>query len=690
MDPVTLGMAKTDARKRYAPKKGVITPEVFGAAGDVEYLSAASISPGTAVLSASRDFTAADVGKIVVVQDAGQTVTYSTTASASATSGATSISVTSYIPRGYYRIGGVRYFVNQCQGTAAPYIAQLASALTAPVASAAAIQSDSNLVTTIASVSSGDAVLAHASTYGCTGKTVVIGTDDTDAVQDFLDDDTGAIKYFAGTYLCPSGVTLTVPSRIFGHGGYIGDGGPFPRIASGIVVTSPTATGLAVNGSGHALEGFGILNIGTEPTAGAGIDISIGHAVSADNLTVAGFYDGWHWTGCYWQMNSCNVYDWVNNGLYVRNSTASSDTYDHGDFGVFNSVFSNVYRQGMSRKAIRWESGGGIRLVGGKINARGQTGNSRGNVLARGIDIAPAAYTADLQVTGMNIANTYDGAIVLHNETSGSGGMSDLNITGNLINVTYYHETSAQSYPAMGVVVDGFAGSNWNTFRGLIIGANTFQGLQGSDIFLRNVNGVHVAPNVHFFSARTDPVIKIDSGINSGSASATHITVDRQSYAWSQGSGQYGMAFTAIEDKRNNDVYNRGVTEHDYGRAVRIAAKDTDFSLWQLGLWGNSTSGNAARVTLELSGQTADGEVYVRQDRVLLRAINSTTHTVTSIGDDIAAGTGALTVTWDVSTDATKLALKVKIPASATGVTAGLRARLRIEGGVQTVYQFAS
>ncbi len=132
------------------------------------------------------------------------------------------------------------------------------------------------------------------------------------------------------------------------------------------------------------------------------------------------------------------------------------------------------------------------------------------------------------------------------------------------------------------------------------------------------------------------------------------------------------------------------VTTHVYSRSARMTADNVDFNLWLVDLWGDSTSGNAARVILEIIGQTANVPVFIRRQRLMLWAINSTAHTVSTIGTGIAGRTGVLAVTLDVTTDLTKLVAKVKIQSGGSATATGLRASLKMEGGVQTVFQYAS
>ena len=656
---------------------GAITPEMFGAKGNLRTVHvAASMAKGSTTLTcASAGFTNADVGKTVVVDRAGAGGAGSALTTASASAGATSLTLDTYVPRGRYRLGDELITVQSTVGSG-PYTATV-SALASAAASGTALKSAGKLVTTIASVSGGVATLAAPAAFVVTNVTIRYGNDDTTAVQACLDAAGTQVRLLTGSYLTPNGVTASKPQHIVGGGGsLVGSGANSHQVTSGLYVTGATAVGLSVTASGVAVNDVGLVYIGAQAqSAGGGFQTVKAHNTVLNGVTAAGFRDNYIWSGCYWTMTGCRSYDWTRYGVLVRNDVADIDTWDHADFGIVNCVLSGWNSVGDMDSAIRWECGGGLRVIGCKINARGQTGNASGAVLKRGIDIAVAdgTYLTDIIINGTSIANCYDASIWVGQQTVGAGsGLSCLSVTNCQINANYSYQGSV----GRGVVLHGSDSAHWNAVRGSLITLNNFSNNYGENIYMDNVNGVAIGENLHHNCARGGvniPLINID-GTGTGSSTARNISVEPQVVSWNEGTSPASV--DRIRDYRRTNISTRGITRHHYEKSVHLTANAPQ-NLWHFDVWTNFERGNAGSFVLELAGNLATQDpVFLRHERAFTVVKDTNQVQLTAIGTDVTAGAVVLTVTYTTATVG-RVLIAVAVP-SGMYTSADLGATLKI------------
>jgi hypothetical protein len=686
MDVVTLGAAKADAARKYGA--GITTPERYGAKGDLRVVQAgASITQGsTALTCAGAAFTNADVGKTIVVQRAGAGGNVSALTTVSAAAGATTLTLDTYVPRGRYRLGNELILVQSTVGTG-PYTSTV-SALVGAAPSGSALKSSAQLVTTITSVSGGVATLAASAAFTATNYTIWWGTDDTTAVQACLNEAGNRTRVLGGSYLVPNGVTVSSPMCITGGGGgLIGDGSKSHQIASGLYVTGATAVAMNITAGGCSLSNFGLVYIGSEAqTAGGGLFTVKVHHTNIQGVTVAGFRDNYSYSGCYWTMTGCKSYDWTRYGVMVRNDTTDIDTWDHADFGILNCVISGWSSVADMTSAIRWECGGGLRIVGCKINARGQTGNSSGAVLGRGIDIAVAdgTYLTDMMITAVSIANCYDASVFVGQLTVGAAsGLSCVTISNCQINANYSHQGSV----GRGVVLHGSDSSHWNAVRAVIIANNNFANNYGESVYMDNVSGVQLSTNIHHNCAMggvTIPLINIDS-TGTGSSSARNISLEPQVVSWNEGA--VPATVDRVRDTRRTNISSRGLTRHSYEKSISLTT--TAKNLWHFDVWTNFASGNAGSFVLELAGNmTGVDPVFVRQERAFTVVKDTNQVILTTIGTDVNAGASNLTVTYATSTVG-RVLIAVAVPAG-TYTTADIAAKLDIKSpGIKLLREYS-
>lgn len=236
-------------------------------------------------------------------------------------------------------------------------------------------------------------------------------TDDTTAVQAAFDavPAAGGVVYFPVGKYKVTGITISYPTRVVGAGAgdqYGGVGwsaaasGSYDATASPSVVvcTGSTGTAFTVNASGTSFADLAIVNTsGAVPTAGAGIRFTKGDLARLTRCRFGGFYNNVSFEQFeYAVIETCMFEDSVNYGLYVRNTV----TADQGDMAVIGCSFSHSGAHSrVQGSAIRWESGGGLRVQDSKINARvGQ--------YDYGVDLAHSSgATGVLVITGSSIEN---------------------------------------------------------------------------------------------------------------------------------------------------------------------------------------------------------------------------------------------------------------------------------------------
>lgn len=680
-----LNQAEVDARVRMVGDgvyerldfAGAITPEMFGAKGNLRVVqSGASIAKGSTTLTcASAGFTSVDVGKIVIVDRAGAGGAVSAHTTAAASTGATSLLLDTYVPRGRYRLGDELVFVQSTNGTGS--YAATTYALLSAAASGAALKSVGRLVTTIDSVSGGVATLAHPAAFAVANVTIWYGTDDTQALQECLDHPSGRIRILSGKYLTATGVGVLKPQSIIGGGGSLtGSGTNAHDVPSGIFALNANAIALNILVSGVTVNDVGLVYIGAQAQiAGGGLQTVKAHNTVIHGVTAAGFRDNYIWSGCYWKMTGCSSYDWTRYGVLVRNAVDDIDTWDHGDFGIVNCTLTGWNSVGDMNSAVRWECGGGLRMHSVKINARGQTGNAAGAVLKRGIDIAVAdgTYLTDIIIDGISIANTYDASIWVGQQTVGAGsGISCVSVTNCQINANYSHQGSV----GRGIVLHGSDSAHWNSVRASLISNNNFSNNFGESVYLDNVNGVYIGPNIHHncvLGGVGIPLINID-GTGTGTSTARNVSVEPQVVSWNENASPASL--DRIRDTRRASISTRGITRHEYEKSIQLASNASK-NLWHFDIWTNFERGNAGSFTLELAGNLAGVDpVFLRHERAFTVVKDTNQVQLTTIGADVAVGAVALTVTYTTTTNG-RVLIAAAVPSGAYA-SAEISARLKI------------
>jgi hypothetical protein len=292
-------------------------------------------------------------------------------------------------------------------------------------------------VTTIAArVSATQVTLATPAPSAVSNKAYLHGPDCTTALTDLAAAAVaGSWVYLSGAYII-TGEGPTLPAvKITGTGTLTSTGtgaSATPMSGSGIVSTSTTLPALIENGEGSVMEDFGVWNVAvTAPTAGAGIKVQAGTQGRKRNVLVSGFYDCVDYgstSGRYWHMSACKVMDPVRYGVYIHNTTPSGD---EGDMTIDGGSHFNTWSARTPEAAVRWESGGGLKFNGNKIN-QGMTGPK----WKVGLDILAAdnVITGVMPITGNSIENCTVACIRIGTLTANAGSsLAKIEIVGNEI-----------------------------------------------------------------------------------------------------------------------------------------------------------------------------------------------------------------------------------------------------------------
>lgn len=198
-------------------------------------------------------------------------------------------------------------------------------------------------------------------------------TDDTIAIQTALNsfDANGGVLYFPkGVYRVPLGGLISdYPIIIEGAGA-----GTYESGGSRIVSESPTTVLLTANARASHFKNICFENKSViRPTAGVGVlckDFDFG---SFDKCMFIGFWNNVQVdVGYFYNIKFCHFLRPVNYGCYMRNTAVGE--HDHADQLLLGNTFSKYGDTVDGGTAIRYESGGGLRLTSNKANAGTQPG----------------------------------------------------------------------------------------------------------------------------------------------------------------------------------------------------------------------------------------------------------------------------------------------------------------------------
>jgi hypothetical protein len=476
--------------------------------------------------------------------------------------------------------------------------------------------------------------------YGAVGDGT---TDDTAEIQAALTDVPviGAVVYFpAGEYLVTGNLTCVNPVTIKGVGA-----GTYESGGSRILCASTTENVLTISSPGSAIIGMCFENTAvTDPSAGSALvltDFDFGHI---DRCMFIGFYKTVHVSsGFFYTVSNSMFLRPINVGLWLENT--ATNQYDHGDMYVNGCTFSPFGRTTNGGTAILWQSGGGLRLEGCKINGATQPGYPSTAKFTRGIDINTNIAVGSTSVIHI-VGNSLEGCLTdIIRLTSTSGGVSKVTIVGNGIDIC-----------ATGV----------NIVSGAIvqISDNIFTDLDYG-ITIAACDGLNIGTNI--FVSTSVPI-----NMSGTAYYSTHVA-------------QQNVRGDNLVLVYDNNVANTvqgafGQARWDFQREIPA----TPSSVTYVGDYKFLVPSNAGGIfTFTLSGfVTGVGGFTYQGKRAWIQGTGGSTPSLTTIGTDVAVGAA---VDVEFLTAAGNITLHHKLNAGGGGTNITGRCSLVIEGPIYQV-----
>lgn len=483
----------------------------------------------------------------------------------------------------------------------------------------------------------------------------------------------GEITLSRGVFYLDSEVVFAKPIRLTGAGGGLaGDAGTADPLApTTIKVISGTSNGIKITSSGCTLRDFALINTSvTTPTSGAGVLNTSCNTATIDAITVLGFWNNLDLGGVYYSVTNCKIYDAVNYYIYVHSPSAPYN--DHGDMVIANNVISAWKYDRTAAAQIRWESGGGLKIVGNKFNGGVQPGNSNTGRANYCIDIrvADGVTTGSFVITGnsisSNVATTSNMYIGLLGPSK-TGRIVNLLIVGNEIPVGN-----------QGITIEGDSAHD-DAIRNINIAENMFSALTTSSIKLRYVRQCRIGANMHASS-----VAGLLVDIPDLTSNIVGLRVERQHI------GEI-TSKDIIRDGRsigNTAINLQGGVDYDYTHGLGISTNGVWTQVFKIEVPNQS----AGSFDIEVDGRSTDTTntspnrkgIILRQSRTYA-VDNVGTSTFSTIGTDVAAGAASAFAAIRYVSTANWIAVEVQTTDVTNCVLWG-SARLRVNGKLQTFH----
>lgn len=518
-----------------------------------------------------------------------------------------------------------------------------------------------------------DSLVYNVKDYGATGDGVA---DDTAAIQAAV-----TAAPWGSTVLLPTGAyrvtaPITISKRLKLIGSGSGSSDHCRTASSRIEVASPVDNGITVSEHGVLLEDFAVVNTADTPAAGAGIQFTAARYSRVNRVAVVGFYDNLVFEqGLYYQVSKCWIFDPIRYGIRIRNTDAAG--FDTGDQLIEGCTIAVAYTTRNPVSAIRWESGGGPRIIGCKVNGSLQyTGQ-----FANGVDAAVAdGTTVDMVINGCSIENVTAAGIKVSQQGT-TGSFARIMITGNEIGSGSIPDAIQVTANTAGNIADITITGNvvaiasrsgvWleKISRAQVTG-NIFRGsFTQAGIYISGCDGVDVGPNIIEGSA---PI----AAVFFGTLYSTRCTVVPQNIQMA------GQNIVLIQNNSENSVAHAslGLIEYDVSRELpNVTTSGSYTKLYRL---VPSSSGMGGILDFSITGLAAGGDAFTIVGRRAVtrpRAAGSAV-VVSTIGADVTLGT-AVDYQIDVGT-AGELAVSVKLNAASGATDLSGRCNVKYQGSL--------
>ena len=302
--------------------------------------------------------------------------------------------------------------------------------------------------------------------------------DDTSAMQAAFN--TGRVIHY------PAGVCLFQSGLVQLNGGIVGDGFTQTVLAA-IDTTSSNAITYSSNNPGY-FANFKLVANNTK-TGGSGLLVTASSGENSgtriDSVNVVVFPVNITMSPA---SNWVIANSWLQEASQQNLLIANANNPDSGDSTIVASTFSNSN----AVPSIVWNSSGGIKVIGSKIN---------GGTFGFFVGFNGTASTSDILINGTSIENMTSSAIEL-SRSSGTSTVSNIEIVGNQLAIN-----------ANAVSTDGSG-----AFYNVVVGDNviTMSSTTGSAIALTAVNGFYVGGNSIFGNGGSPSGIAISTGSTNG------------------------------------------------------------------------------------------------------------------------------------------------------------------------------
>lgn len=505
--------------------------------------------------------------------------------------------------------------------------------------------------------------------YGATGGG---STDDTSSVQAAIDDlpsEGGVVFFPAGTYKITAPLTVATSAKFEGAG--VGSADHLVSSPTVLSFTSTSTDGFQVSASGCTFRDMAIINSGTS-TAGAGISITSGNYMTLDRVGVRGFYDCVSLEkGIYYQIRACYFLVPARYGLRIQNTEVA----DAGDGFVGDGCVFFPKTSG-STAAIRWETGGGLKVNGVKININGAGKFTYGidasipDGESTSVFLVEASSIENISTTGVNVTQQgttgeFGKILVVGNEFGPGAGMptcvSVVSATvGDLTSVTVANNYMSATTNA--ISFDGVAGG--------LIGGNDIEGtFSDSAISLKNVTGVRVAPNV-IIGSFTNAAVTIKSSATPSSG----FSVDHQHVVPTSASQTLVLDSSASVAA----TLKRGRVEYEETREIPAGMTTTYATVFQFLLPAEIGTAGVLEFTITgvVTGGTSPDYFAIHGQRLLTLSKTAASNvTSTELGTDTADGTAVDYQILTTTAARADLQLRLNTAQGGTGMTGQIHVR---------------
>lgn len=456
----------------------------------------------------------------------------------------------------------------------------------------------------------------------------------------------GSITLRRGDYNL-TGYTLTFssPVKLMGQGS--GDHRSL-NAATRIITTSTTGDTVVISGNGSSIIDLAVVNTsGTAPTSGTGIRWTAGNAARMTRVMTAGFWNNVSFEQSeYPTLTNCLFIDPVNYGLWLRNLTNG----DAGDMSILGCSFSfSGLVSRTAAAAIRWESGGGLKMTGCKVNM----GPSSVGQFTYGLNLAVGTNvsTSVFVIAGNSFENTVSAAILARPQDS-TGQISNVSIGNN-------------EFANCGVSID-LEGTSGKILNNIAIGTNVHQNVtQG--VVLKYASG-GVVESQKIGAVNGSGGVLVDVGCSS-------LRVHRQMILGNSSTNMItNNSSTTFSDHTTPPV---DIDWHDKRPLPSITSTSTWVNLWTFPVAAYASGYITVTVTGIVQGK-GSGSMTVK--RSFIRG-SSGSSTVATVGTDAAVGT-VFDLNFDTSSSVGNVVVQIKLDAAVGGTDMNGSATLDMTGDI--------